>query len=124
LQETFMTRQIAFCLMALGLARCATTPLAPEADPPQPAVLQDGDQAAAPVAQAIRLHLQRARVEIAAARQLELEGDGRSEEMWARALADTNLALGMTREAAVHSAAGGASQALDLAGGSNGAGAP
>ena len=119
-----MTHRMPFFIVALGLARCASTPLAPEVDPRQPVILQDADQVNTPVAQAVRLHLQRARAEIAVARRMDLEGNGRSEEMWARAQADTDLALGLTREAAVHGAAGDATRAQSLARSTPGAGAP
>jgi hypothetical protein len=119
-----MTRRIAFCLAALAIARCASTPLSPEADLRHPAILQDADQVPTPVAQAIHSRLQRARAEIAVAKQMELEGDRRSEVMWARAQADTELALGLMREGAVHLAAGEATQALGLSQLNNEASAP
>jgi hypothetical protein len=109
-----MVHRLLFILLALGLARCASTPLPPDADSREPVILQDADQVGPAVAQALHFRLQRARVEMAAARQLELDGDRRSEEMWARAKADTDLALGLMREGAVHLAASDATHALDL----------
>jgi hypothetical protein len=109
-----MTHRMPLILVALGLVRCASTPLPPHVDSWQPLILQDADQVSPPVAQAIHVRLQRARVEMAAARRLELDGDRRCEEMWARAKADTDLALGLMREGAVHLAAGDATHALVL----------
>jgi hypothetical protein len=114
-QELPMAHRLLFILFALGLAGCASTPLPHDADSQQPPViLQDADQVGPAVAQAIHFRLQRARVEMAMARHLELEGDRRSEEMWARAKADTDLALGLMREGAVHLAASDATHALGL----------
>jgi hypothetical protein len=109
-----MVHRSLFILFALSLARCASTRLPPDADSRQPVILQDADQVGPAVAQAIRFRLQLARAEMAVARQMDLDGDRRSEEMWDRAKADTDLALGLMREGAVHLAASDATHALDL----------
>ena len=119
-----MTRRMALCFAALGIAGCASVPANPEADPRLPVIFQDADQVPTPVAREIRVRLQRARAEIAVAHQMELDGDGRAAEVWACAQADTDLALGLMREGAVHLAAGEATQALELSPRSNPANTP
>jgi hypothetical protein len=114
-----MTHRMALCFAALGVAGCASTPLPPEGDLQQPAIGQDADQVLTPEARAIRVHVQKARVEMAAARQMELDGDRRADDMWACAQADTELARGLMREGAVRLAAGEATRALALSQRSN-----
>jgi hypothetical protein len=86
-------------LVAAGLiAGCATVQIPAERLERSQAIIRSAEEVGAMSVPQAKLHLQLARDQIAAARQLAERGDERSLVLMSRAQADADLALALARE--------------------------
>jgi hypothetical protein len=89
-------------LAVLGLAGCASVPIPPDQVDKSEASIRGAVEVGALNVPAAALHLQLAKDETAEAQTLAASGDQRAMLLMARAESDADLAIGLTREVAVH----------------------
>lgn len=92
-------------IAVLALAGCATVQLPADRLQSSEASIRSAEEMGASNIPAARLHVQFAKDQTAAAKQLAADGDDRAVLVLARAEADAELALGLARQQAVHSEA-------------------
>ncbi len=89
--------------IVLTLSGCATVQIPADRLESSESSVRSAEELGASKVPAARLHLQLAKDQTAAARKMAADGDQRATLVLARAEADAELALGLAREAAVHS---------------------
>ena len=97
-----MHMNTAMSLAILAASSCATVRIPPERLVDTKATIQGAEENGALGVAAAQLHVQLAKEETETAKHLAARGDERAMLVLARAQADAELALGMTRAASVH----------------------
>jgi hypothetical protein len=98
-----MMTKMMTALAVLTLAGCATVPIPAYQLERAEASIRGAEEVGALGVPAARLHLQLAKDETDTAKKMAGKGDDRAVLVMARAESDAELALGLAREAAVHS---------------------
>ena len=107
-----MMTKMMTAVAVLALAGCATVPIPAYQLERAEASIRGAEEVGALGVPAARLHLQLAKDETDTAKKMAGRGDDRAVLGMARAESDAELALGLAREAAVHSDAVKASEEL------------
>jgi hypothetical protein len=100
-----MIKHIALSAAFFTVAGCASILIPPETLQSSESAIRGAEEIGAENVPDAKLHLQLARDQTAAAKQLSLNGDERAIVMLARAQSDADLANGLAREAAAHAEA-------------------
>jgi len=107
-----MSKYITLSAALLGVIGCATVQIPDGELQKSESTIRSAEELGASGVPAARLHLQLAKNQTLEAKQMELNGDSRAEMVLARAQSDAELALGLAREASVHTAAMAAAEDL------------
>ena len=107
-----MIKRLIASLGVLGIAGCAAVTIPPAQLESSEASIRGAEEIGANGVPNARLHLQLAREQTESAKKLAASGDQRAVVVLARAESDAELALGLAREASVHSEALKAAESL------------
>ena len=97
-----MMKELMTTLAVLGVTGCAAVQIPADQLERSEASIRGAEEVGAQDVPEARLHLQMAKDENAAAKQMAAKGDKRAVLMLARADSDSELALGLARQATVH----------------------
>ncbi len=107
-----MIKPVLTGLAVMAVSGCAAVQLPAERLENNQASIRSAEELGAQAVPAARLHLQLAKDQVVVAKRMADKGDKRSVLVLARAQADAELALGLTREVSVRTAAAKADEEL------------
>jgi hypothetical protein len=107
-----MMKELMMSLAVLGFAACTAVQIPPDRLERSEASIRGAEEVGASGVPAAKLHLQLAKDQTDTAKKMAASGDKRALLVLARAESDSELAIGLAREVAVHADATRASEDL------------
>jgi hypothetical protein len=101
-KELIMMKELMMSLAILGFAACTAVQIPPDRLEKSEASIRGAEELGASGVPAAKLHLQLAKDQTETAKKMAADGDSRSLLVLARAESDSELAIGLAREVAVH----------------------
>lgn len=111
-KEPSMIKEMMMSLAVIGIAACSSVQIPADRLEKSQASIRGAEELGASDVPAAKLHLQLAKEQTDTAKRMAAEGDSRALLVLARAESDSELAIGLAREAAVHAEATRAAEEL------------